>query len=119
MPPYAVAPIEGFREDLFKQLRELPIDCAHGMFKMFDHLEFNDPALRDRCGRIADRYELFAIPTPGCPRRCVIVSIDDRDMTFARVIHGSLPANDFTCNNGFQLAARQRELINPSWEPAP
>lgn len=118
MRRFAVKPVHGFQDILLEEVRELPLDCAHGIVKMFDHLEDNDPALRDRCGRIADRFELFAIPVPDCAARKAIVTIDDRDKSRPRAVHGSVLANPFACKTGLQMASRQLGLVNPSWEPA-
>lgn len=118
MATFDAGPVPGFEDDLLNELRTLPIDCAHGIYSMLDQLAEAEPSIQERCGRIADRYELYAVSIFDCPRRRLVVTIDENRKGRPRAAHGSVPAGAHACNTGLQLASRQLGLINPSWEPA-
>lgn len=118
MATFDAGPVPGFEDDLLNELRTLPIDCAHGIYSMLDQLAEAEPGIQERCGRIADRYELYAVSIFDCPRRRLVVTIDENRKGRPRAAHGSVPAGAHACKTGLQLASRQLGLINPSWEPA-
>jgi hypothetical protein len=116
MTTYKVEPVPGFEDGLLKEYSGLPLACADGFSALMDILEENEPGLKDRCGTLADRYELYAIPLPDCLRRVMIVSVDRRASGEPRWIHGTLPASQSACEQGRQIAVRQFRLVDPSWE---
>jgi hypothetical protein len=83
---------------------------------MTDILTEREPGIRYRCGLIADRYELYAIPLPDCLERALIISVDRKDKRMRRFLHGCLPVSQGTCDQSAQIAVRQFGLNDPSWE---
>ena len=116
MPRYEVEPVPGCEDEILAEYAALPVACADGFSAMMDILGDHEPSLKDRCGLIGDRHELYAIPLPDCARRMMIVSIDRRSRAMPRALHGTLPALGRVCDQGASQAIRQMGLINPSWE---
>ncbi|WP_417741016.1 hypothetical protein [Salipiger sp.] len=116
MSQFTVEPVPGYDDDILNEYNKLPLKCADGLEALIDSLERRDPSIRDRCGLLDDRYEIYAIPIPDCPRRCLVISIDIKDKSQPRALHGTLLKNDTTCDRGRRLATRQLKLINPTWE---
>jgi len=119
MTTFKVEPVPGCEEELLKHFGGLSLACADGFSNMLDILEDNEPSLKDRCGYLEDRYELYAIPLPDCAQRVLIVSVDQKASGQPRWIHGTLPVSAGVCELGRQIAVRQFRLIDPSWEKRP
>lgn len=116
MARYKVEPVPGYEADVLADYTALPLRCADGFAVIMDILEENEPSINDRCGLIADQYELYAIPLPDCVKRAMIMSVDRKDDTSPRAVHGTRVVSDTICDLGAQLAISQYGLTNPSWE---
>ena len=116
MTTFNVEPVPGCEDEVLNEFNELALACADGFSAMLDILQDHEPSLNDRCGHLADQYELYAIPLPDCARRVLIVSIDRKATGQPRRIHGTFPATARACELGRQIAVRQFRLVDPSWE---
>ena len=119
MTTFNVEPVPGHEDEVLEAFAKLPLSCANGFSSMMDILEENDPSLNDRCGFLADRYELYAIPLPDCAGRVLVLSIDQKAAARPRWLHGTLPASASACEQGRQIAVRHFGLIDPTWEKRP
>jgi len=118
MAQYEVAPLPDYIDAILKEYEGLSLPCADGLHTMIERLGEREPSLRDRCGLMADRHELYAITLPDCPRRALVVSIDARATPRPRVVHGTLAIAPELAARARDLARSQLGLINPTWEPA-
>ncbi|MEO9527934.1 hypothetical protein [Roseibium sp.] len=116
MTTFKVEPVPGCEDEIVEEFSRLSLPCANGFASMLDILEENDPSLNDRCGQLADQFELYAVPLPDCPRRVLILSIDQKASGFPRWIHGTLPVSEKACERGSRIAIRQFGLVDPTWE---
>lgn len=116
MKIFKVEPVPGCEDEIVEEYAGLSLPCANGFSNMLDILEENDPNLNDRCGHLADRFELYAVPLPDCPKRVLIVTIDQKGAGSPRWIHGTLPVSEKTCERGSRIAIRQLGLVDPAWE---
>lgn len=116
MPKHKVEPVPGYEDALLEDYAALPLPCADGFSSMIDILETQEPSVRDRCGLIADRHELYAVPLPDCGERVMLLSIDRKARARPRALHGTLPASKSACDRGARIAIGQLGLVNPSWE---
>lgn len=116
MPNYKVEPVPGYEDAVLDEYRALPLPCADGFARLVDLMEQDEPGTRYRCGLIADRHELYAIPLPDCATRVMIVSVDRRVRAAPRAIHGVCRSSKAACGQGARIAIGQFGLVNPSWE---
>lgn len=116
MGQFEVSPLPDYEDELLEEYETLPLECAHGFSKIFDTLKASNPNLKDRCGLMSDRFEVFAIPLPDCMDRNMIVSIDTKDTYHPRYVHGTLISSVNLFQNSARLAAKQFGLNNPTWE---
>jgi hypothetical protein len=116
LPRFEVAPVTGYHDSLLSEFNDLPLACADGLDTMIGRMDHRDPNPKERCGLIADRHELYAVTLPGCDDRAMIMTIDIAAPGRPRAIHGTLPLDPRTNENGRRVAVSQLNLINPSWE---
>lgn len=103
-------------DEILASIRSLPMQCREEVLMIEQELESHDPDLDERCGLLADRFEVYAIRVPGCRRFRLAVSMDFRSGFPPPVtIHGVIPARR-ACEASRHLATRHHTLINPSWE---
>lgn len=114
---FEVEPVPGHEAEILKEFTDLPLKCADGLEAMLDILAEQEPSPRDRCGLLADRHEIFAVPLPDCAMRRLVLSIDCKAKGRPRAVHGTLPSSPHSCENGRLLATRQLALTGPAWEP--
>lgn len=114
---FEVNPVPGHEADILAEFMALPLKCADGFDAMLDILSEQEPSPRDRCGLLADRHEIFAIPLPDCAKRRLIVSIDCKARGRPRALHGTVVSNAQSCAEGRRLATKQLALLGPVWEP--
>lgn len=96
--------------------------CVDGVYMALLELENPDPAiqpsLKHRCGQLASKYEIFALPIKDCGRYRLVISIDSDDLLEGQVFyHGVAPNGKYACETGKNLATSQFKLVNPVWEP--
>ncbi|WP_226582793.1 hypothetical protein [Acuticoccus sediminis] len=118
MAQFEVLPVPGYEDAILEEFRTLPLKCADGLDTMIGMLEDREPSVKDWCGLIAGRHELYAIPLPDCAQRRLIVSVRRTDRTRPRTVHGTLPGGEYACSRGRDIAVTQLGLINPLWEAA-
>jgi hypothetical protein len=116
MTDYKVEPVRGCEQQILKEYASLSVGCAHGFAELMDSLAKNEPSIKDRCGLLGDKHEIYAIPLPDCKDHLMIISIDRKSTSKPRAIHRISPEGRKACDQGAGLAARQLGLINPSWE---
>ena len=88
-----------------------------GVLMLEEELKTNDPDADERCGLLADRYEVFAIRIPGCTTHRLAASIDFKSGQPAPpvMLHGVFRAQS-ACVQARRHAEQHRDLINPTWE---
>lgn len=110
-----IAP-DGFVDDLLDGIRQLSDTCKENVLMLEEELVFNDPYLTERCGLLADRFEVFAMTIPSCRRHAFIVSIDLKgENPPPAMMHGVLSSVG-KCDHARRLTIRHRKLVNPLWE---
>lgn len=114
---FEVAPVPGHEAQILKEFTDLTLKCADGLDAMLDILAEQEPSPRDRCGLLADRHEIFAIPLPDCAKRRLIVSIDCNAKGRPRALHGTVASSSHSCDEGRRLTTEQLALRGPLWEP--
>ena len=103
-------------EDVLETIRPLSMQCREGVLMVEEELEANDPDIDERCGLLADRFEVYAVRIPGCRGFRLAVSMDLRSGSPpAAALHGAVPARR-ACDAARRLATRHRDLIDPAWE---
>lgn len=106
----------GFETELIDSIRRLSDTCKENVLMLEEELGFNDPYLSERCGLVADRYEVFAITIPSCRGFALVVSSDLKSATPPPVmLHGAITTTG-KCNNAMRLTIRHRKLVNPTRE---
>ena len=114
-----VEPVAEFLNEILQDFRRPSSKCATGADLLLEELETQNPSLEDRCGLLADRYELYSLQVPDCPLLALIVSLDlASPLPWPCTIHGLLQSGARTCELGRGLATKHFKLTNPSWEPA-
>lgn len=114
-----VAPIAAFDDEVMAEFVALSTTCLAGAEMLLEELETDDPDVDERCGLLADRYEIYAIKLPGCGRLAMIVSLDTGvSAPWPCVVHGLVSSRGAACRVGKARAERHLGLADPSWEPA-
>lgn len=113
----------GAKDQILAAVAALSEKCVNGVYMGLLELEDPDPAvqpdLRYRCGQLAGKYEILALPIGDCGRYRLVISIDSDDLLEGQVFyHGVVSIGKHACETGKNLAASQFKLVNPSWEPA-
>jgi len=107
---------EGFLDALLDSIRALSDTCKENVLMLEEELVFNDPYLSERCGLVADRFEVFALTIPSCRGFALAVSIDLKSQTPPpAMLHGAV-ATTGKCNHAMRLTIRHRKLVNPTRE---
>lgn len=117
MVEFIVGPVPAFKEDVLNGYRSLRKDCALGFMavtRLLKTAPLNERT--DRCGRLDDRFEVFAVPLLSCPARAMVVSFEAPTTTGHRWLHGSLLIGKRLKDRAGHLAAHHHGLINPTWE---
>lgn len=117
--PRRVEPVPGFSEEVLKDFEAPSAACVTGADLLLEELETHDPDLDERCGLLADRFEVYALRIPRCAHLALVVSLDTAGRRPWRcIVHGLVPRRPRACERGRRRAARHFDLIDPSWEPA-
>ena len=117
--PRSVEPVPEFADEVLEEFRTPSTACVSGADFLLEELEEQDPDLSDRCGLLADRWEVYALSIPKCVHLMLLVSLDTRrKKPWPCVVHGLARSRMMPCEAGRHRAARHFGLINPSWEPA-
>ena len=114
----------GYEDEVFEAVSALPERCQLGVIMITEELSSNDPdADVERCGLLADQYEVFAMVIPSQPRirpTCrnhrLAVSIDLKSGSPpVATIHGIVPRRGAS-EASRRLVTKQLRLVNPTWE---
>ncbi len=116
MTSFLVDTMPAHIEEVVSEYEKLSPECCYGYSILCDILEREEPRLTHRCGLIGGRFEIYAIPIPECNERHMIISIDRKDPSLPRYVHGTVPNSGLICNNGGYLAMRQLGYNNAPWE---
>ncbi|WP_323796754.1 hypothetical protein [Nisaea sp.] len=113
----SVEPVPEFRAQVREDFVSPSVDCVAGAYFLLEELEERDPDLDERCGLLANCYEIFALAIPKCSEYALVVSLDiSGDRPWPCVVHGLLRRNSSACDAGRRRATTHFKLINPSWE---
>jgi hypothetical protein len=110
-----IAP-NGFVDDLLDSIRQLSNTCKENVLMLEEELVFNDPYLTERCGLLADRFEVFAMTIPSCRGHAFVVSIDLKGENPPPVMMHGVLSSVGKCDHARRLTIRHRKLVNPLWE---
>lgn len=115
----AVAPVADFESEVMAEFVALSTNCLAGADMLLEELDTDEPDVEERCGLLADRYEVYAMKVPGCGRLTMIVSFDTGvQPPWPCLVHGLVSSRGFPCRAGQARAERHLRLTHPSWEPA-
>ena len=115
----AVGPVAAFEGEVMAEFLALSTNCLAGADMLLEELERGDPDVEERCGLLADRYEVYAMRLPGCRRLAMIASLDTgRPRPWPCIVHGLVANRAGACRAGQARAERHLALTRPSWEPA-
>lgn len=112
-----VRPVEGYKDAVLAQVRDLSADCAADVLFFVELLETEDPDASDDCGELDQAYSLYACRLPDCRDWCLVVTIPGRDRQGECLIHGLVRAGEGQCGAAYILAARQLKLQHKPWDP--
>lgn len=113
-----VEPVPAFLDEVLGDFAEHSTRCVAGAEFLLEELEEHDPDLSDRCGLLANRYELYALRIPDCARLVLAVSFDTSGKRpWPCIVHGLVARTARSCEVGRVRAARHLTLIDPAWEP--
>jgi hypothetical protein len=114
-----VEPVQEFEKEVLTDFSSPSVRCVEGADLLLQELEECDPDLNERCGLLANRYEIYAQDIPGCSTLKLIVSLDTHGIQpWPCKVHGLASRAGRPCEIGRSRAVRHLKLINPSWEPA-
>ena len=117
--PRAVEPVPKYRFEVLEDFEAPSTKCVTGADLLLEELEDHDPDPQERCGLLADRYELYALAVPNCAHLALVVSLDTaQHRPWPCILHGLLSRRGQPCETGRKRAMKHLNLINPSWEPA-
>ncbi|MBA5779066.1 hypothetical protein H2509_18205 [Stappia sp. F7233] len=106
-------------QTVIDSIRRLTMACKENVLMLEEELKSNDPDLDERCGLLDNRFEVYAVAIPQCPRAKLALSIDFGDGSPPSVmLHGAVGAAN-ACAAACRLAIWHRNLMNPTWEPRP
>lgn len=115
-----MGPVEGWEDEVLQDFVSPGAECIEGAYFLLEELETADPDLKERCGLLADRYEVYAMGVPRCPHLTLAVSLDTAGpRPWPCAVHGLLARRGQACDRSRRRAARHFDLIDPSWEPTP
>lgn len=112
-----VAAVDAHEDEVLSDLEDLSADCLDAVDHLLGALETQPPALEDRCGLLDDRWELFAMRLPGCPRHRLLVAIDHRTEALPCIVLGVGQSLKRPCDMARSRATKHFGLIDPVWEP--
>ena len=96
-----VEPAPGFGDEVLEDFAAPSTRCVAGAELLLQELEDQDPDLEERCGLLADRYEVYALRIPGCPHLVMAVSMDTASPRPWRCfVHGLLSSRARPCEAG-------------------
>ena len=116
-----VEPVPDFTAEVLESFKTPSAACVEGADFLLEELERSDPDLDERCGLLANRYEIYALKIPNCASHLLIASLDTAGKRpWHCIVHGltGKGRNSRFCETGRKKAVRQFKLVNPSWEPA-
>lgn len=117
--PRAVEPVPAYHDEVLDDFRAPSPACIQGAYALLEELETQDPDLDERCGLLAGRFEVYAIPVPGCRSLALTVSLDTRaDPPWPCTLHGLMSSRGRVCDAGRHRATKHFDLVDPGWEPA-
>lgn len=112
-----VTPVEGYKDAVLAQVRDLSAECAAALFFFVELLEAEDPDTSDDCGELDRSLSVYACSLPGCPAWRLVVTISSRNSQADCLVHGLVPAAEGHCTAAYSLAAQQLKLQHKPWDP--
>lgn len=111
-----VLPTPDHEDEVLATIRPLSMACKENILMVAEELARADPEISERCGLLADRYEVYALSVPSCGPMRLVVSLDFGEQVHpSAMIHGTVPRAQ-ACAKARRLVIRHRSLIDPSWE---
>ena len=115
----AVEPVAAYLAEVLAEFDAPSTQCMIGVDLLLEELELSDPDLTERCGLLAERYEVYAIEIPRCAHLRLAVSLEIKaQKPWPCTVHGLVRTKEHPCEAARRKADRHFELIHPSWEAA-
>ncbi|MEL7212264.1 MAG: hypothetical protein AAGK92_06355 [Pseudomonadota bacterium] len=115
----AVEPVAAYLAEVLAEFDAPSTQCMMGVDLLLEELELSDPDLTERCGLLADRYEIYAIEIPRCAHLRLAVSLQiAKDPPWPCIVHGLVRSKEHPCEAARRKAERHFELRHASWEAA-
>ncbi len=115
----AVEPVAAYFAEVLAEFDAPSTQCMIGVDLLLEELELSDPDLTERCGLLAERYEVYAIEIPRCAHLRLAVSLEiTAQKPWPCTVHGLVRTKEHPCEAARRKADRHFELIHPSWEAA-
>ncbi len=112
-----VRPVEGYKDAVLAQVRDLSADCAADVFFFVELLETEDPDASDDCGELDRAFSVYACSLPGCPAWRLVVTTSSHDSQGDCLVHGLVRAGEGQCTAAYTMAAQQLKLQHKPWDP--